>query len=67
MPSVNEFISSYVASLERRKAALRVGVSLTSDAPPPETRLMSTLRASPWVDPDEGDVERAILGASVGG
>lgn len=80
METANEFIANFLRSLDRRNSApnVRRGSSLTaaprgcqeplvSDVPPPQTRLMMVIRNELCPVGRCSDVDRAIIGASLGG
>jgi hypothetical protein len=68
METADEFIASFLNRLERRKARARACQALlVSDVPPPQTRLMLTMRRELCPVDRCNDVDRAILGASLGG
>ena len=65
MESANEFITRFMWDLEARQEC--GDQELVSDALPPEARVLSVLRTE--ICPHEAcsDVDRAIIGASLGG
>lgn len=66
MESADEFISRFMWDLETRRECDE-RKDLVSDALPPEARVVSVLRSE--ICPNEAcsDVDRAIIGASLGG
>lgn len=65
MQSSDEFIARFMWDLDARRGCEKK--DLVSDALPPQARVMSILRAE--ICPSEicDDVDRAIIGASLGG
>ena len=68
METANEFIVRFIDGLEdRKRSAQGVCLALTNDAPTPQARMMSVIRNELCPSDRCNDVDRAILGASVGG
>lgn len=79
METANEFITNFLSSLDRRQSRARARGSrtggallvpcpaLVSDVLPPQARLMTTIRNEICPSSRCSDVDRAIIGASLGG
>lgn len=70
METANEFIARFMTTLESRHrstAAPAYCQALVSDVLPAQTRIMVTIRDEICPEKRCSDVDRAILGASLGG
>lgn len=70
MEIANDVVVRFMPNHERRKHSMAAPgncAALVSDALPPQTRIMSTIRNELCPDSRCSDVDRAILGASIGG
>lgn len=70
METANEFISRFITSLELREKAMGAPghcQALVSDVLPAQTRIMTTIRDQICPNSRCNDVDRAIIGASLGG
>ena len=68
METANELNIRFITSLENRQPTMAAPCqALVSDALPPQARVMNTIRTE--ICPNErcSDVDRAIIGASLGG
>ncbi len=65
MDSANDFIARVMWDLEARQDC--ECHELVSDALPPETRVLAALRSEICPHEECSDVDRAIIGASLGG
>lgn len=70
MQTANEFIARFITTLERRErstAASAECLALVSDVLPPQTRVMASMAKEICPNKRCSDVDRAIIGASLGG
>ena len=70
METANEFIARFITSLEHRQQSMAAPgrcPGYVSDALPPQTRIMTTIRNEICPNDRCNDVDRAIIGASLGG
>jgi hypothetical protein len=68
METANELIARFISSLEHRQKSMAAPCqALVSDALPPQARVMTLIRNELCPAERCTDVDRAIIGASLGG